>query len=347
VRARCQSPPDWRIVSSVRQGATQQDGESDAWSARSSGARQLARDHVWRNVRLLLETFGVTASMFVAAWWAVLNDLPVVAWLLAVPRGLWIQRHYCVGHEAAHGKLFPGRPLVNDLFGQLALFVLLTPLPVFRKIHRFHHGHNRRDLETSALDVIWIRKDTALRRASARARWFVAVFGCGWFWHGLVSVVLFLGLPLRVAERISPAFRGWTLRERLLSTAAFGVALMFHATCVVLVGVELGVPLVLPPLVAFSWIYSAQLYIYHYDTNIGPNVTQHARSLGGSLVGWWLLNLNEHATHHQSPAVVWYALRDLARRENAEKPGEHRRSFAWGIVNQLRGPRIVVRSEQP
>lgn len=323
------------------------EAEGGEWSARASGARRLAQDHVRRNVTLLLETFAATTLMFAAAWWALSNDLPVVAWLLAVPRGLWIQRHYCVGHEAAHGKLFPGRPLVNDLIGQLALLALLTPLPVFRKIHRFHHGYNRRDLETSALDVIWIEKDTPVRRAFARARWFLAAFGCGWFWHGLVSIVLFLGLPLRVAERISPAFRGWTLRERLLSIAAFATATLLHVACAVFVGVELWVPLVLAPFVVFSWIYSAQLYIYHYDTSIGPKVTRHARSLGGPVVSWWLLNLNEHATHHQSPAVVWYALRELARRESVPEPGEHRRSFAWGIVNQLRGPRIVVRSEQP
>ena len=319
--------------------------DTESWDASTTNARRAATDHARRVALLVLETFGGTAALFTAAWLALRAGAPVVAWLLAIPRGLWIQRHYCVGHEAAHGKLVPGRPLANDLLGQASLLALLTPLPVFRKIHRFHHGHNRRDLHTSALDVVWIGSASWWRRLVACGQWLVAVFGCGWFLHGLASIVLFLGLPLSVAERVSVAFRGWTLRERLLSIGAFAVGVALHVGCLWPLGPSAWVPLVVAPLMVFSWSYSAQLYIYHYDTSIGPQVTRHARSLGGPIVSWWLMNLNEHANHHQRPALVWYAL-GAAAKEDRPPPGvvrSARRSFAWGVLNQLRGPRIVVR----
>ena len=61
------------------------------------------------------------------------------------------------------------------------------------------------------------------------------------------------------------------------------------------------------PFVAFAFVYSAQLYVYHYRTTLGHQTLFHARRLTGSkLISWWLLNLNEHDTHHQRPKVVWH-----------------------------------------
>lgn len=314
---------------------------SGDWDPRRHAARGMAQDHGRRTRSMLLETFGVSGVLVVLAAWALAEEQLALALVLAIPRGLWIQRHYCVGHEAAHGKLYPGRPLSNVLWGQLALLALLTPLPVFRKIHQFHHGHNRRDLHTSALDVVWIEANTPLRRLGARCQWLFAVFACGWFWHGLASVLLFLCLPLTLARRVSPAFAGWTLRERALSSAVFALAATAHAWLWLSVGAWPGFVLVGAPLVVFSWTYSAQLYIYHYDTDVGPNVTAHARALGGPSVNWWLLNLNEHVTHHKRPALVWYALPEAAHASTSAGP---RRSFIWGVLNQLRGPRIEIRT---
>jgi fatty acid desaturase len=321
--------------------AVEQSAESD-WDPRRSGARAVALDHRRRTVLMLLETFGVSLGLAALSTWAWQNEQGVLAGLLAVPRGLWIQRHYCVGHEAAHGKLFPGRPWRNAVWGQLALLTLLTPLRVFRKIHQFHHGHNRRDLNTSALEVIWIAKDTRLRRFGAWCQWLGATYACGWFWHGLISILLFLMLPVSVAVRISPAFRGWSSSDRVWSIAAFAFALLLHGAAWAALGSDGWLVLVGAPLAVFSWIYSAQLYIYHYDSTTGPNVTHHARSLGGPWVNWWLLNLNEHDTHHQRPAIVWYALPDAAAR--AGRGPQARMSFLSGIRSQLKGPRIVVRA---
>ena len=81
------------------------------------------------------------------------------AWGLVILQGLWFQRLYGVGHEAAHGKLYPRRRRLNDAAGQLALLPIAVPVGIFRKIHKFHHGQNRRDHRTSALDTFIIPED--------------------------------------------------------------------------------------------------------------------------------------------------------------------------------------------
>jgi fatty acid desaturase len=323
--------------------------DSAAIALPSKNTRRLAIDHDRRVMAVVTETFGVSALLLLAAWLALRAGAPVLAWLVAVPRGLWIQRHYCLGHESAHDKLLPGRPWANDLLGTLSLFALLTPLPVFRKIHRFHHGHNRRDLRTSALDVVWVRNNATWRRTLARIQWRLTAFGCGWFLHGLVSIALFLCLPMRVATRVSPAFRGWTPRQRWSSVVSFAGAVLIHVVALRFLGLDAWLPMFATPLLVFAWIYSAQLYIYHYDMSVGPEVTRHARSLGGPVIHWWLMGLNEHATHHRHPAVAWYALRAAGAEDGArgDGPTEPRRSFLWGIAQQWRGPRVVVRGRLP
>lgn len=307
----------------------------------ASNTRGTAPDHTARTYRMLAETFGISLLLTALAAAAHTAQLSAVVWALALPRGAWILRHYAVGHEAAHGKLFPGQPETNALWGQLALTALLTPLLVFRKIHQFHHGNNRRDEHTSALEVVFVRKDSLLRRAYAWGRWLFLVFGAGWFWHGLVSVLLFLMLPVRVAERISPAFKGWSVTDRCWSIAVFGAVVSAHATCWLSLGVGWWLTLFGAPLLVFSWIYSLQLYIYHYDTSIGADVGGNTRCLGGRWVGWWILNLNEHATHHRRPAIVWYML-PQATRSGVYSEQQPRASWWWGVVNQLRGPRLFV-----
>jgi fatty acid desaturase len=96
------------------------------------------------------------------------------------------------------------------------------------------------------------------------------------------------------------------------------------------------------PLLVFSWVFSVQLYVYHYRTTIGPNVRFHARRLSAPGIGWWLLNLNEHDTHHQNPNVVWYALPAAS----VPLPVEHacnqtHESYWRGLFDQLAGPTLV------
>jgi len=269
---------------------------------------------------------------------------PIWVWTAAVFQGFWFQRIYCVGHESSHEKLFPEHPRWNDLFGQLALWIILVPLPVFRKIHRFHHGSNRRDAHTSALDVFVVPPGAGgARRIWANVLWYAGIMAGGWFIHGLLSILFFLFLPVRIARKVSPAFKGWTFTDQVGSIVLFAIPVVLQIAFTHYYGGDAWIALFGAPLLVFAWVYSIQIYVYHYGTSMGPETLFHARRLvGNPLISWWLLNLNEHDTHHQKTKVVWYDL------PAAGKPlpegfaaNQNVNSFGAGILQQFRGPTIV------
>lgn len=263
-------------------------------------------------------------------------------------QGCWLHRLYVVAHEASHLKLWPEHRGLNDALGQLMLLPLMLPLRIHRKIHAFHHGHNRRDHETSALDTFVVRKRRSpiarvLVRGWCALLWYVSVFAGGFFIHSLVSVVLFLAMPLSLARKISPAFKGWTVGDQLRSLAAFGLGLGLHLAVAQLFGARAWALSLGWPLLAFAWVYSLLVYIYHYDTSYGPAVRHHVRGLRRSpLASWWLLNFNEHATHHREPKLPWYQLPEHRQPLPPEFAANQKvDTIAAAILRQLRGPHVI------
>ncbi|MGC6507345.1 MAG: fatty acid desaturase family protein [Myxococcota bacterium] len=305
-----------------------------------------SKGHVLRNVIMLAETVFVFSALSGFSWWAFEAQNTLVLWIGIVLQGVWFQRVYCVGHEASHQKLFPNYSKTNDLIGQLFLWLLLVPLPIFRKIHRFHHGSNRKDEGTSALDVYIVPKGASwLRRLIPHILWFAGIGLGGWFFHSLISILFFLFLPLKLAQKVSPAFKGWKRQDQLHSILAFALPILAHVVMCRWMGLSLWLTLYGYPFVVFAFVYSAQLYVYHYRTTLGPQTLFHARRLTGSkFISWWLLNLNEHDTHHQRPKVVWHQLpaagrplpSDFAHNQNVN-------TFTQGLFQQLKGPTIVER----
>lgn len=313
--------------------------------------RDLDPRHRAITLRLVVESVIVFAGLACATLWADARESTGLVIALIAAQGCWLHRLYVVAHEASHRKLWPEDARLNDAIGQALLLPLLLPLRIHRKIHAFHHGHNRRDLETSALDTFVVRGPvTAGRRALCHALWYLAVFAGGWFVHSLISVLLFLCMPLKLARRISPAFKGWRTRDQLRSIATFALGLAVHVGVGLALGGRAWALTLGAPLVAFAWVYSLLVYIYHYETDYGPAVRAHVRSLRPHPVAsWWLLNFNEHATHHAAPHLPWYQLPE----RRVELPSQHAsnqkvETIAAAIARQLRGPRIVeLRAEQP
>ncbi len=313
------------------------------------GASDRSPAHVWISTRLVLETLLVYLLLCAASAWAM--QLPSTPRILLWPPillmfGLWLDRLYAVGHEATHRKLFPDQRRLNDLVGAALLAPLLAPLSVFRKIHGFHHGHNRRAPRVATLDVVILPPGPGWRRKLARAwgwtTWLLGVFAGGFFLHSLVSVVLFLLLPVRVARKISPAFHGWRLRDRLRAWLELLAGAAVHLLVWRLGGAALWIATMGLPMLAFAWIYSLMVYIYHYRTDIGDDVRHNVRSLRPSrLLSWALLNFNEHTTHHADPRLPWYLL-PQRRVSVPPREGEPVTVLA-AILQQLRGPTFVER----
>lgn len=309
--------------------------------------------HTGITAKLIAETLILLLGLALLANALVGADLGAWFYPLYLPilffQGLWLDRIYIIGHEAAHKKLVPTNRTLNDALGQLVLLPLLIPVIIYRKVHYFHHGFNRKDHHHSALDVFVSRRPvTPLIRAYYYLLWYLGVFAGGYFLHSLASIVVFLFLPTAQAQKISPAFRGWNARDRLVAWGQFSLGLALHASVWLAFGSQAWLYALGLPLLSFAWIWSLLVYIFHYDTTIGSQVRFNVRSLSRHpFFSWLLMNFNEHATHHMHPTIPWYELpekhKDLpaayARNQNAK-------TFLQAVLNQLKGPTVIYDKDE-
>ena len=301
--------------------------------------------HERRSLRLIGETVCVFAGLAALAFAALigLDDpwrWPAIA-LLALAQGLWFDRMYTVAHEAVHRKLFPSRPRLNDLVGAALMLPLVAPFTVYRKIHGFHHGANRRDPESAALDHFRVSASApAWQRARFRAVWFFYVFMGGFFLHTLATILIFLAVPPKRAERISPVFRAWPMRLRVRAWGEFAAGVGLHIAAGLWLGAAAWFALLGLPTLVFAWVWSLLLYVYHYRTSVGPDVRHNVRSLPRQpFFSWLLLNFNEHSTHHRDPSIPWYQLPERRYQlPDSHKANENVASLAAAVWQQRHGP---------
>lgn len=274
-------------------------------------------------------------------------DMPQALPLLAVAQGLWLYRLYAVAHEASHYKLFPKNVAANDVCGSLAMIWVWAPITIFRQIHNFHHGANRRADGIATLDTFFTTGSRKLKWAFY-AVWYFFAFCGGFFLHTLGSILLFLTLPQDLGKRISPAFNSWTVKKRLTSWIEFSASIGLHALLIASAGFGCWAWLLGIPILFFAWIWSAMLYIYHYKTTVGKKVNHNVRSLPNDLFfSWLLLNFNHHSVHHNDPSIPWHELpfQPNPQPESVRAQNDTVNSVAAAILQQLKGPRLVRRDD--
>ena len=307
-----------------------------------------------KNTRLVIETIIVFIGL---CFWATyihrhpLEDsvLKKVLYIFtALIQGFWFYRFYIVGHEASHRKLFAANRTANDIVGSIILLPLMTPITIYRKIHMFHHGYNRKDNHTSALDTFTTKNPSFFTKIYYYSLWYISVFFGGLFIHSLVSVILFLFIPPKWARKISPAFEGWTLKDQFKSILLFSLGVGLHLAVYFFFGWNVYLWTMGYPMMAFAWILSLFVYIFHYDTTVGDKVRFNVRSVNPvPFFSWVLMNFNEHATHHQYPNIPWYELPE--RRTALPKEFVDKNQNTWSlfraVFQQFKGPRIIDESK--
>lgn len=303
-----------------------------------------------KNSWLLIETVLVFIINALAAIFLFQCDWPDwIRWpsyaVVLLFQGLWYYRCYIVGHEASHKKLIQGNLFMNDLLGSIVLLPLMVPISIYRKIHYFHHGFNRKNHETSALDTFIVKgRFRTLKTMYYYGIWYVSVFFGGFFIHSLVSVVLFLFIPPSLSTRISPAFLNWTWKDQLKSISLFIAGVCFHGMMFWSLGKENYLLAFGWPLLSFAWVLSLMVYIFHYDTTKGEQVRFNVRSVKHvPFLSWVLMNFNEHATHHQYPNIPWYELPQKRKQLplEFEQQNQQTRNFFMAILRQLKGPLVM------
>ena len=303
-----------------------------------------------KNLWLMVETILIFTGSGGIALLIQQTDWPSpLRWSIYLPillfQGLWFYRLYVVGHEASHHKLFPQNRFLNDLAGSIALIPLMVPINIYRKIHYFHHGFNRKNDHTSALDTFVLKKKPNLiRKIWCYFIWYLSVFVGGFFLHSLVSVILFLFIPPKFARKISPAFNGWSGKDQIISISLFAIGLGFHFGTYFLMGQTAYLYLLGFPMLSFAWVLSLLLYIFHYNTTKGDRVRYNVRAVKPvPVISWILMNFNEHATHHLSPNIPWYDLPQNRKSlpKEFDKKNQVTHSFFRAILNQFKGPIIT------
>lgn len=303
-----------------------------------------------KNKRLIVETLIIfIINSILAVFISNLNINNGYKFFIYLPvllfQGLWFYRFYIVGHEAAHKKLFPKNEKLNEFWGSIILMPLMVPITIYRKIHYFHHGFNRKDDHTSALDTFVAKnKPTLLKKIYYYIVWYLSVFFGGFFIHSLISVILFLFVPPKLSIKISPAFKNWTAKDQLKSIVLFLIGVGFHVSILYFLGRKIYLYTLGFPMLSFAWVLSLLVYIFHYDTTKGESVRFNVRSVKRvPIFSWILMNFNEHATHHQYPNIPWYEL--PIKRQSLPKEFEEQNQNTWNffkaIINQLKGPIIT------
>jgi len=300
--------------------------------------------HETISIRLVAESVAGFVLLFAAALSVHQQLEGPLRWplllALGIAQGLWMDRLYVTAHEAIHRKLFPGRPRLNDGIGAALMTPVMAPFTVYRRVHAFHHGVNRRDPESAALDHFRAKAPNSRRaRLWYRAVWTFYVFGAGFFLHSVATVALFLFAPGRWAERVSPVFANWGPKLRARAGLEFAAGAALHLGVALIWGVGAWAAVLGLPLLVFAWVWSLLLYIYHYRTEVGPDVRRNVRSLPRQpFLSWLLLNFNEHATHHHDPRVPWYQLPERRVPCPPEPDGEAVSTLWQAVWRQRRGP---------
>lgn len=303
-----------------------------------------------KNIKLVIETILVFIGIsFFSIYVHTLQiENAFLKWLIYIIillfQGLWFYRFYIVGHESSHRKLFTANKIINDIVGSIILLPLMTPINIYRKIHMFHHGFNRKDNHTSVLDTFTTKKPSLLKTIYFYILWYLSIFFGGLFLHSLISVILFLFIPPKWARKISPAFNGWTLKDQLKAVLLFSLGFGFHFLIFYLFGKNMYLWTLGYPLLSFAWILSLFVYIFHYKTTVGNQVRYNVRSVKHlPFFSWLLMNFNEHATHHQLPNIPWYEL--PTKRTDLPKEFSDKNQNTWSlftaIFQQIKGPRII------
>ena len=222
------------------------------------------------------------------------------AW--AVPlflvQGVLINYLYAGQHEFSHSTVFKTRPL-NEAFGRLIGFIVVTPRDADQIQHFAHHRHTQ----------IW-RQDGELYRARfTLLTYLVRLSGLEYWWSNLQTLALY-ALGIVREPYVKHGDVGRVIREarwHVLGYAAIAAASVWAQSWA-------AVLLWLGPMLATKAAHQLQNLIEHVGLPHDDDIFGNTRSVRTNAVMRWLgWNMQYHTAHHAFPSVPFHRLAELHR----------------------------------
>ncbi len=225
----------------------------------------------------------------------------VSPWLAPVflLHGVLINFLYAGQHEFSHSTVFKSKRL-NEIFGRLIGFILITPRDADQLQHFAHHRHTQ----------IWLMDGELYRKPFTLSTYLLRLSGVEYWWSNIKTLALYaVG---RVDDPyVDEASHGLAIREARLHLAGYAA--------IAAVSIAAGVwPAVLwlwlVPMLLTKPAHQLQNTIEHVGLPHSGDIAQNTRSVETNAVMRWMgWNMQYHTAHHAFPSVPCYRLPDLHR----------------------------------
>jgi fatty acid desaturase len=221
-------------------------------------------------------------------------------WVLAPFLGHGVLINYLYGgqHELSHSTVFNTRGL-NEFWGRVFGFILITPRDADQIQHFAHHRHTQ----------LW-RQDGELFRDRFTLRSYLMRLSGIAYWRGNITALLLYAVGRVDEPYIKPAQYRTVIREARLHLAGYAaIAALSAAT-----GSWAAVLYWLAPMLLTKPAHQLQNLIEHVGLPHSDDIFANTRSTRTDAVMRWLCwQMQYHTAHHAFPSVPFFSLKALHR----------------------------------
>jgi len=225
---------------------------------------------------------------------ATLGTLWVVAPFLL--HGVLINYLYGGQHELSHSTVFRTRGL-NELFGRLVGFILITPRDADQIQHFAHHRHTQ----------LWHQDGELFRDRFTLRSYLLRLSGIA-YWRANIAALLLYAVGRVDEPYIKPRSHALVIREARLHLAGYGLI----AAISLVTGCWAAVLYWLAPMLLTKPAHQLQNLIEHVGLPHSDDIFANTRSTRtNALMRWMCWQMQYHTAHHAFPSVPFFRLKTL------------------------------------